>query len=132
MNGVLLDSEGLIALWNRRDQWHVAAVGAYAAFPSVAALVTTSYILAECGNAFARSEIRTLVGDLGDRLNSEGTLVFPSAADWHVAWTSFRNGHPGSASLVDQLSFAVMRRLGLQRAFTNDGHFQVAGFEVLF
>ena len=132
MNGVFLDSAGLIALWNRRDQWHEAAAGAFATFPTTATLITTSYILAECGNAFARSEIRSLVGDLGDRLDADGTLIFPSDADWHAAWTAFRSGHPGSASLVDQLSFAIMRRLGLQWAFTNDAHFRTAGFAVLF
>jgi predicted nucleic acid-binding protein len=30
------------------------------------------------------------------------------------------------------VSFAVMRRLGIQRAFTNDRHFREAGFETLF
>ena len=33
---------------------------------------------------------------------------------------------------VDQLSFRVMRRLGLTEAFTNDQHFQAAGFTTLF
>ena len=33
---------------------------------------------------------------------------------------------------VDQLSFQVMRRLGLTEAFTNDQHFQAAGFTTLF
>jgi predicted nucleic acid-binding protein len=30
------------------------------------------------------------------------------------------------------VSFSVMRRLGLTRAFTNDRHFAAAGFEALF
>ncbi len=132
MNGIFLDSVGLIALWNRRDQWHKTAARAFATFPPLVGLFTTTYILAECGNAFSRSEIRILVSDLGDRLDTEGALIFPTAEDWQQAWTGFRKGHPGSASLVDQLSFAAMRRLGLRRAFSNDGHFQTAGFELLF
>jgi predicted nucleic acid-binding protein len=40
--------------------------------------------------------------------------------------------YPGGPGLVDELSFAVMRRLGLRRAFTNDQHFAAAGFDPLF
>jgi hypothetical protein len=37
-----------------------------------------------------------------------------------------------SAGLVDHVSFTIMRRLGISKAFTNDGHFRAAGFETLF
>jgi predicted nucleic acid-binding protein len=33
---------------------------------------------------------------------------------------------------VDHVSFAVMRRLGISKAFTNDRHFKAAGFEPMF
>src|SRR5260370_1456366 len=38
----------------------------------------------------------------------------------------------GGAGIVDQISFVVMRRLSIARAFTNDEHFRAAGFETLF
>ena len=41
-------------------------------------------------------------------------------------------GLAAGAGLVDQLSFAVMRRLDLDDVFTNDRHFSAAGFRVLF
>ena len=132
MSGVFLDSSGLIALWNRRDQWHAEATRAFAGIEPGATLVSTSYVLAECANAFSRSELRRLLVALGDRLDADQMLVFPSDADWHEAWTRFSREHSGSACLTDQLSFTVMRRLGLRQAFTNDGHFAGAGFEALF
>jgi len=36
------------------------------------------------------------------------------------------------AGIVDQISFRLMRRLGLSEAFTNDQHFRAAGFMPLF
>ena len=36
------------------------------------------------------------------------------------------------AGIVDLVSFAVLRRLGITQVFTNDKHFTAAGFEVLF
>jgi len=40
-----------------------------------------------------------------------------------------RCGHSGFCKLI---SFAVMRRLAITEAFTNDKHFTAAGFQVLF
>lgn len=37
-----------------------------------------------------------------------------------------------AAGIVDHISFAVMRRLGIAEVFGNDRHFQAAGFTVLF
>lgn len=45
---------------------------------------------------------------------------------------SLRAGEAGQAGIVDQVSFLVMRRLGITEAFTNDRHFQAAGFVTLF
>jgi predicted nucleic acid-binding protein len=42
MNGVFLDSSGLIALWNRRDQWHLAAARAFNGMEVGLAFVTTT------------------------------------------------------------------------------------------
>jgi predicted nucleic acid-binding protein len=36
------------------------------------------------------------------------------------------------AGIVDQVSFIIMRRLGITEAFTNDEHFRAAGFVTLF
>ena len=59
MNAVFLDTVGLLALWNRSDQWHESAE---AAFQSLLArrspLLTTSLVLLECGNAAARHPFR--------------------------------------------------------------------------
>jgi predicted nucleic acid-binding protein len=41
-------------------------------------------------------------------------------------------GSAGEAGIVDHLSFAIMRRLGITDAFTNDRHFAAAGFNILF
>jgi len=65
-------------------------------------------------------------------MESGGMLVFPTDEDWSQAWMAYRQGDVGQPGVVDCISFAVMRRLGIKRAFTNDRHFQAAGFETLF
>ena len=59
-------------------------------------------------------------------------LVFPTREDWGQAWAAYRHGNVAQPGIVDHVSFAVMRRLGIRQAFTNDRHVQEMGFETLF
>ena len=133
MNGVFLDTVGLLGLWDEDDQWHRQASVVFDEIERRAdRLFTTSYVIAECANATSRWPGRDCVETLVQTLEATGGLIFPSDSDWHEAWIKYVSGHPGTPGMVDELSFAVMRRLGLRQAFTNDGHFSGAGFEALF
>jgi predicted nucleic acid-binding protein len=128
-----LDTVGLIAVWDESDQWHMAASAAYAgSLGRREPVVTTTWILMECGNAAARRPYRSDVDDLRLRLSAQERLLVPTDEDLDRAWANDRRGEAGSAGIVDHVSFVVMRRLGLSRVFTNDAHFRAAGFETLF
>jgi predicted nucleic acid-binding protein len=130
---VFLDTVGLIAIWNDSDQWHSAAQRVYDELRATQpALVTTRYVLLECGNAAARTSIRHDVRALRLHLTKANSLISPTDDDWNQAWSSYDGDPAGSAGIVDQVSFVVMRRLRIARAFTNDAHFHAAGFETLF
>jgi len=130
---VFLDTVGLIALWDRRDQWHdVATRKIHEIWTEGAATVTTNYVLMECGNAAARRPYRNLVVELKGELERRGLLIEPTDEDWTSAWECYERGFQHSAGIVDEVSFAVMRRLGLRRVFGNDDHFRAAGFETTF
>lgn len=130
---VFLDTVGLLALWDRSDQWHDRADAAWLRLQTESDLVmTTSFVLLECGNAAARRPYRQAVDRLRTQLDLAGLLVTPQAEDWELAWQAYRCGDSDSAGIVDQVSFTVMRRLKLTRAFTNDRHFASAGFQTLF
>ncbi|MGH7139111.1 MAG: hypothetical protein ACREHD_25470, partial [Pirellulales bacterium] len=59
MTAVFLDTVGLVAMWNRSDQWHADAVAAFADLVRrQVRLMTTSYVLLECGNEAARRPYR--------------------------------------------------------------------------
>jgi len=133
LNAVFLDTVGLVALWNTSDQWHAHAERAHALFRQAQSnLVTTTHVLLECGNAVARTHLRAKLTQLRIKLLEQNGLIDPSEDDWKQAWDVFDRGHPGDAGIVDVVSFAVMRRLGIRQAFTNDRHFTAAGFETLF
>ena len=133
MRTVFLDTVGLIATWDTRDQWHAQAAPVFQALAqSSTVLVTTELVLAECANAASRKPYRSRVGVLRQHLVDQKRLVAMDETLLAECWHSYTNGKVGDAGLVDQTSFAVMRRLGIVEAFTNDLHFKAAGFTVLF
>jgi predicted nucleic acid-binding protein len=86
MNKVLLDTVGLLALWNVRDQWHAGTSSAFAGLIAPGAqFCATSFVLLECGNAAARTPFRTDVVELRNQLRAAGTLIEPTNADCETA-----------------------------------------------
>ena len=133
MRPIFLDTVGLLALWDEDDQWHNSAMNAFRAIETDRTkMFTTSYILLECGNSAARRPYRQAVNRLRVKLEDAGALIHPTEDDRRQAWDAFQNSGAGQAGIVDQMSFVVMKRLGIEQAFTNDRHFQAAGFETLF
>jgi predicted nucleic acid-binding protein len=133
MRKVLLDSVGLLALWNRSDQWHAAAKQAYAQLIRDGAVpVSTTFVLLECGNAASRHPFRLDVVALRQQLEQAGLLVTPTDSDWCQAWADYEHSFAAQAGIVDCVSFVVMRRLAITDVFSNDRHFQAAGFRPLF
>lgn len=133
MNGVFLDTVGLLALWDSSDQWHEPASAAFSEISQANSdLLTTTFVLLECANAAARRPYRDAVERLRTVLERANRLIVPSDEIWEQAWIAYRRGEADSAGVVDHVSFLVMRDLGIHRAFTNDRHFRAAGFETLF
>ncbi len=133
MSAVFVDSVGLLALWNASDQWHTAAKSAFAQInDGRTGLLTTAFILLECGNAASRTPFRNDACQAQVQFEKAGTLVWPTGTDWNVAWRNYQRGGMDAAGIVDQVSFVVMKRLDIAKAFTNDRHFRAAGFETMF
>jgi uncharacterized protein len=133
MTPVFVDTVGLLAVWDEDDQWHTPAEAAWNQLAQGRVrLITTSYVLLECGNAVARMPFRADVEEMRRRLERAGALIHPTESDWAEAWQHYARNEIASAGIVDHVSFVVMRRMGVSDAFTNDRHFQAAGFNSLF
>jgi predicted nucleic acid-binding protein len=133
MSVVFLDTVGLIAQWDTGDQWHNLADAAYQQMVAQRkSVLTTTFIVLECGNTAARRTFRNDVCTLRHTLELRHELIVPTEDDWKDAWAAYERGEAAQAGIIDHVSFAVMRRLGITEAFTNDRHFQAAGFTTLF
>jgi uncharacterized protein len=130
---VFLDTVGLLALWDRSDQWHRSAVQAFRRLSAErAGLYTSSLVLMECANAASRRPYRTTVAALWHEMRFDGRIFEPEQNDWEEAWADYEAAPVGGPGVVDLISFRAMRQLKIQKAFTNDRHFRDAGFLPLF
>jgi predicted nucleic acid-binding protein len=133
VSDVFLDTVGVLALLNHSDQWRADALVAFNALQANRrGFMTTDLVFYEAGNALARTSLRAAVDALRVELRDQDRIESPTNADCEAAWQFYRQAAAGAASIVDCISFAVMRRLGLTDVFSNDQHFQAAGFQTLF
>lgn len=105
---VFLDTVGLLTVWDESDQWHEAAQTSFMGLlRSRTDLITSSFVLLECGNSAARRPYRSAVTRLRNRLETGNRLVAPTPEDLETAWKAFERGEADSAGIVDHTSFAI-------------------------
>ena len=132
---VLVDTAAWLGVFHRRDQYHAEAAAELRRLRlQRVPLVVTNLILAEVhvhllygvGAARAADHLVTLKSDpFIEEVFADRALQDAAMREWIGR---YRNQ---SFTLTDAISFAVMRREGIQRAFTFDQHFMVAGFETI-
>jgi predicted nucleic acid-binding protein len=131
VNRVFLDTSGLIAVTNVDDQWHSQAELVWGELVKTGTLfLTTSLILIEIADGLSRIRHRSLAIDLCDRLrnSSQVEIVRASEVIEAQAWDLFRQSRDKEWGMTDCTSFVVMRDRNIHQAFTNDRHFEQAGF----
>ena len=131
----LVDTGALLALSRRQDQYHDRAIGiAERYIASGGQYVATTLILGELhshllylrGPQEARATVLNLLDDpIHDWRAVSADLARDAVTNWLARFSDQR------FSLIDAVSFELMRLEGLQYAFAFDAHFQVAGFELL-
>ena len=125
---MLLDTSGLLCLYDRKDNRHAEAVRLYR---SAQNRLTSSYVIAELGAlSYARGLQRagslTFVRDL--LANPSIELIWVDEALNSRALDLLEARLDKSYSLCDAVSFVVMRERGLTEALTTDHHFEQEGF----
>lgn len=128
---IFIDTLFVIALINRRDQYHKQASELADKFEGNLFLITDAVLL-EIGNALARNYRNEAVVVIEQFLASEEVEVVRLTPElFDQAFALYKASQDKEWSLVDCISFVVMREAGVSRALTFDRHFAQAGLEVL-
>ena len=126
------DTSGVFALAVQRDQHHHAAQELQRAFVQAnTRLVTTNFVVAELHALMLTRVGPNEANALLVALDQSRTLIIRAeAADEFRARSIVRQYGDHGYSLTDAISFAVMDRLHINRAFTFDQHFTRYGITI--
>lgn len=125
---MLLDTSGLMCLFDQRDIRHASATEYYESAPN---RLSHNYVLAEfVALAVARRSPRmdalNFIGAVGVSEEIEVIWVGKDLHDRALALLNQRNDK--AWSLCDAVSFVVMEERGIAEALTTDHNFEQAGF----
>ncbi|NEO85242.1 MAG: type II toxin-antitoxin system VapC family toxin [Spirulina sp. SIO3F2] len=128
---IFLDTSYVIALVNERDQYHAQAQVLSEQYEMADFLVTEAIFL-EIGNALCRGlkqEAISVIQYFWDAAEVEIITLTPELL--LEGFALYQKYQDKEWSLVDCISFVVMRQQGVQNVLTFDHHFEQAGFQQL-
>ena len=123
---VFVDTSALLAILDEDDRSHGEAADTFRSLLASADLITHNYVLVECLALVRRRLGTAAVAQLSDGILPAIETIWVDEAVHRAALAAHRA--VGSASLVDHVSFEVMRREKLDTAFTFDADFETQGF----
>jgi uncharacterized protein len=129
---IFTDTSALIAVLNKKDQYHEqATITLTTILKGPAKFLITTHIFAETITRIARKVSQQAAITAGTHIRNEARIVMvtPTQDAVDQAWDIFQSYHDQQFSFVDCISFAVMREMDLSRAFAFDKHFSIMGFD---
>jgi predicted nucleic acid-binding protein len=130
---LFVDTSAWLALNDKNDQYHGDAVSRSAKIKQQKIqLVTSEYVLDESITIIRYRVSHRAAVIFGDALMSSTIVSIEDIADAErlKAWALFKKYGDKELSFTDCTSFALMMKLGLQKAFAFDDHFRLLGFQL--
>jgi predicted nucleic acid-binding protein len=131
MKPVFADTSYYIAVLSEEDLYHDAAIAC--GDNLLGHLIVTEYVLVELGNGLSRSKHRNRFKPLVEHLfiNADTIIVPASESLFQQGLQLFAARSDKTWSMVDCISFVVMKQRRLTDALSTDQHFTQAGFRAL-
>ena len=133
-DALFFDTSYAVALGSESDQYHDRARSlSHRIKTQRPRLVTTTAVVLEIGDAFARRRLRSLGAGVIQFLESDPSVEVVPLTDelYQAALQLYFARNDKEWGLTDCVSFVVMRERGITDALTADDHFRQAGFRAL-
>lgn len=127
---LFVDTSALYALMDRDDLNHASATRFWNQIDAAETLLTHNYVLVETSALVQRRLGVEALRMLVDELTLPISTVFVDRTVHEAAASGVLGAQLRQLSLVDMVSFEVMRRAGIRAAFAFDDHFARFGFGI--
>lgn len=132
MNSVFVDTSALFALIVSDDQKHDASKRVFDELAEdLTPLTSSSYVLVETFALLQRRAGRKAVAAMRENVAPLLDIVWVDRALHEAGLDRLSQSRSKHLSLVDCVSFEIMRRQSIAAAFAFDRHFSAAGFDLL-
>ena len=125
---VVADTSALYVVLDDDEPSHIRALDTWRSLVGSTRLVTHSFVVIECVELVRRRLGPAALVDLTDGMLPIIDVMWVDQALYETSLEAVRAAG-WRQSLVDHTSFAVMRRAGIELAFTYDSDFERAGFK---
>jgi predicted nucleic acid-binding protein len=133
-DAVFVDSFAWIAATNKTDNYHEIVLKTLEHLLTKGTrFVTTNFVIVETINALSKVEFRKTVVEFVDKLQKSPSVEIVKITDeiYDRAWELYKQRKDKNWGITDCTSFEVMRIFNIKKAFTNDKHFEQAGYSVV-
>ena len=130
---IFIDSGAFLGRFVRDDQHHGAAVERWARLRDERhPCLTSNFVLDETLTLLGRRTGYRFAAERGRSLYSSGELhiLRPALEDELAAFEWFEKYADQEVSFTDCVSFVLMKKAGIETAFSFDQHFELAGFKL--
>lgn len=131
---VFVDSFAWIAAINKSDNYHKSSLNTIdSLLKRKVKLVTSNYVIIETINALSKAEFRKAVIEFVGRLKKSPSVEIIKITDemYDNAWKLYQERMDKDWGIIDCTSFEVMRIFNIKKTFSNDKHFEQAGFSLM-
>ncbi len=133
-DAISVDSFAWIAAINKSDEYHEITLKTIEEFLNRSTkFITTNYIIVETINSLSKIEFRKAVIEFIDKLQKSPSVRIIKITDeiYEKAWSLYKQRNDKNWGITDCTSFEVMKMFNIKKAFTNDKHFEQAGYSVV-
>lgn len=125
------DASFFLALISKTDMHHIKALEYASALSQD--VITTTWVLAEIGDALCARHRRTQFSELLTFIETNPRIVIlpPSRREFDAGIALYKSRRDKEWPLTDCITFTVMQQMGLSEALTADSHFEQAGYSAL-
>ena len=136
MRRIFVDTAALIALGNKQDDFHVAAIKIRNNFKQKQVhFVTTSGVLLEFANAFSRISLKSTAISFIEAItmSPKWTCITIDNIIFNQGFNLYKQVQDKEWGMVDCISIITAKQMKITEIFTTDTdhHFEQAGFTIL-